>query len=321
MARTSAALAAPLPLLEREAMGARAVVSLFSGCGGMDLGFLGGFEFLGEKFARLANRIVFANDSSAAACRTYRQNLGDEICELDVAEAMSRLPASCDILIGGFPCQDVSLNGRRQAASGERTVLYRRMVEAIERTQPAAFVAENVRGLLSCDFGQQVLADFRLPGYAVAHKVLTASAYGVPQRRERLFIVGVRGERPFVFPAALGADPITASAAIADLEQAPEDAATKHQWSRARRSPQQGSRVLKADAPATTMRAEHHGNVQWHYALPRRISLREQARLQSFPDSFSFPGAMRETERQIGNAVPPVLAWHLARAVQDQVFS
>ena len=79
--------------------------------------------------------------------------------------------------------------------------------------------------------------------------------------------------------------------------------------------------MLKADAPATTIRAEHHGNVQWHYSLPRRISLREQARFQSFPDNFSFPCAMRETERQIGNAVPPVLAWHLAKAIDDQVFA
>ena len=78
-------------------------------------------------------------------------------------------------------------------------------------------------------------------------------------------------------------------------------------------SPDQGSRKLRADRPATTIRAEHHGNVQWHYKLARRISLREAARLQSFPDSFSFQGGMRQTERQIGNAAPPVLAWHIAR--------
>ena len=69
------------------------------------------------------------------------------------------------------------------------------------------------------------------------------------------------------------------------------------------------------------MRAEHHGNVQWHYSLPRRISLREQAHFQSFPDNFVFPCGMRETERQIGNAVPPVMAWHIAGAIQEQVFA
>ena len=94
-----------------------------------------------------------------------------------------------------------------------------------------------------------------------------------------------------------------------------------HIWSRTKRSPEQGSRKLRSDAPATTMRAEHHGKIKWRYALTRRISLREQARLQSFPDDFRFPCTMRETERQIGNAVLPVLAWHLAKALQSQVFS
>lgn len=306
---------------DRVAVHTRSIVSLFSGCGGMDLGFLGGFDFLGRTYKRLPNRIDFANDMSEAACRTYRENLGHEIQAMDIEEAMSHLPERCDILLGGFPCQDVSLNGKRQAAQGQRTVLYRKMVEAIERMQPKVFVGENVRGLLSCEFGDQVLSDFDLPGYAVTTKVLLASSYGVPQNRERLFIVGVKGAMPFKFPEPSSKNPITASEAISDLEDVTESSDIKHLWSRAKLSPEQGSRKLKADAPATTMRAEHHGNVQWHYSLSRRISLREQARFQSFPDAFAFPCAMRETERQIGNAVPPVLAWHLARAIENQVFT
>ena len=298
----------------------RTVASLFSGCGGMDLGFVGGFKFLGKTYGPLANRIVFANDISEAACQTYRENLGHDIQATDIDDAMRHLPRRCDILIGGFPCQDVSVNGQRQAAQGQRTVLYLKMIEAIEHTRPKVFVAENVRGLLSCEFGDRVLSDFDLPGYSVATKVLLASSYGVPQNRERLFMVGVKGNVPFEFPEPSVDVPITASAAISDLEDAPENSDIKHVWSRAKRSPEQGSRTLKADAPATTMRAEHHGNVQWHYSLPRRISLREQARFQSFPDDFSFPCAMRETERQIGNAVPPVLAWHLAKAIDAQVY-
>ena len=301
--------------------GKRSVASLFSGCGGMDLGFVGGFEFLGKSFDLLPNKIVFANDISEAACQTYRQNLGHIIHAMDIEDAMSHLPESCDILLGGFPCQDVSLNGKRQAALGKRTVLYRKMVEAIEHIQPTVFVAENVRGLLACDFGKRVLSDFDLEGYSVTAKVLLASCYGVPQNRERLFIVGVKGDVPFAFPEPSSKNPITASEAISDLEMIPEDTEFKHQWSRAKRSPEQGSRKLRADAPATTMRAEHHGNVQWHYSLPRRISLREQARFQSFPDDFGFPCAMRETERQVGNAVPPVLAWHIAKTIETQIFA
>ena len=272
-------------------------------------------------YSPLANRIIFANDISEAACQTYRENLGHDIHASTIEEAMPVLPKRCDILIGGFPCQDVSFNGKRQAGKGQRTVLYRKMVEAIKLTHPVIFVAENVRGLLSCALGDQVLSDFDLPGYSLATKVLLASSYGVPQNRERLFIVGVKGNASFKFPEPAVDVPVSAKTAISDLENTPEDPRIKHVWSRARRSPEQGSRILKADAPATTMRAEHHGNVQWHYSLPRRISLREQARFQSFPDDFSFPCAMRETERQIGNAVPPVLAWHLAKTIDEQVFA
>ena len=95
----------------------RTVASLFSGCGGMDLGFLGDFEFLGKTFGTLSNRIVFANDISEAACRTYRQNLGHDIHAMDIDKAMTHLPKKCDILLGGFPCQDVSLNGKRHQVS------------------------------------------------------------------------------------------------------------------------------------------------------------------------------------------------------------
>lgn len=287
----------------------------------MDLGFLGGFEFLGQRYERLPYQVIFANDISKAACQTYRKNLHHDIQAIDIEEAMADMPDRCDILLGGFPCQDVSLNGKRQAAKGHRTILYRKMIQAIVRLQPKVFVGENVRGLLTCEFGNKVLSDFDLPGYAVNAKVLLASSFGVPQNRKRLFIVGVKGIVPFNFPEPSTDKPITASEALSDLQHVPENSDIKHLWSRAKHSPEQGSRKLKANAPATTMRAEHHGNVQWHYSLNRRISLREQARLQSFPDNFEFPCAMRETERQIGNAVPPVLAWHLATAIENQVFT
>jgi len=110
---------------------------------------------------------------------------------------------------------------------------------------------------------------------------------------------------------------ITAKQAADDLKNAPEDKASNHIWSRAAKSSEQGDRTLKANKPADTMRAECHGNIQFHYELDRRISMREAARFQSFPDNFVFCGGLRETERQVGNAVPPVLAWHIAKAVRD----
>lgn len=300
------------------------VVSLFSGCGGMDLGFVGGFPFGGRYYDRLPFNIVWANDISVPACNAYRLNLKHRIHEGDIEGVMDTLPKRADVVIGGFPCQDVSVNGSRSIAEGERTVLYRQMVEVVKRTKPAAFVAENVRGLLSTEakpFFDTMLQDFGLPGYKVSYQLYRASDYGVPQVRWRVFIVGVRGRRKFRHPEPLDGAPMTAQEALQDLEDLPESKEIAHIWSKAKPSPEQGSRALKADRPATTIRAEHHGNTQWHYNQHRRISLREAARLQSFPDAFRFPSGMREAERQIGNAVPPVLAWHIAKAVRGHIDS
>lgn len=295
------------------------VVSLFSGCGGMDLGFVGGFWFGGRYYEKLPFNIVWANDLSEKACDTYRANLGHSIIAGDIADAIQDLPMSADAVIGGFPCQDVSINGARKIADGERTVLYEYMVDAIRRTNPNIFVAENVKGLLMSGgeaFFERMIEDFSLDGYGVSHRVYLAADYGVPQMRERVFIIGVKDGFAFERPKPAERR-MTAQEAIGDLESAQEDDAFSHIWSKASRSPEQGNRRLAADKPSTTIRAEHHGNIQWHYALNRRISLREAARLQSFPDEFRFTSRMRETERQIGNAVPPALAWHIARSVRD----
>ncbi|MDE0417477.1 MAG: DNA cytosine methyltransferase [bacterium] len=295
------------------------VVSLFSGCGGMDLGFLGGFSFGDRFYDRLPFRIVWANDINTAAGCTYAENMKHSIVVGDVAEHMDQLPKTAEVVIGGFPCQDVSINGARQGANGERTILYKYMISAIERTKPRIFVAENVKGLLQAhgkDFLDTMLSDFAATGYRVSHRLYLAADYGVPQMRERLFIVGVKGRREFEHPAP-DLRHMTAQEALSDLEDAKENEAIGHVWSKAQASPDQGNRRLKADKPATTIRAEHHGNIQWHYNLDRRLSLREAARLQSFPDGFRFHGGMRERERMIGNAVPPVLAWHIAKAVRE----
>ena len=298
-------------------------VSLFSGCGGLDLGFLGGFLFGGKYYERLPFSIGWANDINPAASRTYKRNLNHDIQVGDVVAYLDTLPESADVVVGGFPCQDVSINGSRQGAEGERTILYRHMIEAIRRTKPRVFVAENVKGLLQAhgrNFLKTMLEDFAATGYRLSHRLHLAADYGVPQMRERLFIVGVKGRGEFEHPTP-NLRHMTAREALADLESEPENKGTGHVWSKARASPDQGNRRLKANKPSTTIRAEHHGNVQWHYKLDRRISLREAARLQSFPDVFRFYGGMRETERQIGNAVPPVLAWYIAKAIRRYLES
>jgi DNA (cytosine-5)-methyltransferase 1 len=300
------------------------VVSMFSGCGGMDLGFTGGFSFLDQTYERLPFEIVWANDLNQAACRTYKNHIGDHIKCGDVWSLLDTLPKQTDVLIGGFPCQDISVNGLGKGVKkGKRSGLYRAMVEAIWQTQPKIFIAENVKGLLNSNNSaslKQVLKDFRGLGYDVSYRLYQASRYGVPQNRERVFIVGVLpGVRAFNPPEPIyeEGEGLPVSYALKDLEKKAENPLINHIWSRANESPDQGCRKLKADRPGQTIRAECHGNIQYHYKLPRRISMREAARIQSFPDDFIFDAKLRETERQIGNAVPPVLAWHIANAVRD----
>jgi DNA (cytosine-5)-methyltransferase 1 len=193
------------------------------------------------------------------------------------------------------------------------------MIEAIKRVKPRVFVAENVKALLRHEVWlKQVLSDFNGLGYTLHYQLYKAADYGVPQTRERVLFVGTRSDvTPFVppVPERSPANWMTAKEAIGDLEKVEENAGINHIWSLANTSPEQGNRKLIADRPGYTIRAECHGNIQWHYRLARRISMREAARFQSFPDRFVFVCGLRETERQVGNAVPPVLAWHLANSV------
>lgn len=303
------------------------VVSMFSGCGGMDLGFKGGFTVLGRYYPQLPFDIVWANEINEAACRTYRRNIDQNIICGNVWDSLDSIPKSIDVIIGGFPCQDISINGKGAGANGKRSGLYRAMIEAIKATRPRIFVAENVKGLLmrhNKESLAQILQDFDSLGYDISYELYHAADYGVPQSRERVFIVGtLQGKGKFVPPEPDRAryNWITAREAISDLENLEAKPEINHIWSLANRSPEQGDRRLDPNRPAYTIRAECHGNIQYHYSLPRRISMREAARIQSFPDNFIFEAKLRETERQVGNAVPPVLAWHMAKAVRDYLTS
>ena len=169
---------------------------------------------------------------------------------------------------------------------------------------------------------EKIMEDFGSLGYRVSYRLYNAVDYGVPQTRERVFFVGTHDGLPdFAPPSPSCSRYVTAQEALGDLEALEEDRDFAHVWSLANVSGEQGNRRLVADRPGYTIRAECHGNIQFHYSLPRRISMREAARLQSFPDAFRFPCGLRETERQIGNAVPPVLAWNIAHAVKSVCLS
>jgi DNA (cytosine-5)-methyltransferase 1 len=300
------------------------IVSLFSGCGGMDLGFRGGFNFLNQEYASLPFSVLWANDLNPEACKTYRHNLGNEIRVGSIWDHIDDLPAASevDVVIGGFPCQDISVNGKMAGVDGARSGLYRAMVEVVRQTKPRVFVAENVKGLLMRNNARslaRVVSDFEALGYDLTVSLYHAANFGVPQSRERVFIVGTAPGVPrYQGPEQTlhSENWISSKQAIDDLKDLPENSLPNHIWSKAKSSAEQGNRRLIADRVGYTIRAECHGNIQYHYDQARRISMREAARIQSFPDDFEFQSKLRETERQIGNAVPPVLAWHIAKSVE-----
>jgi len=161
------------------------IASLFSGCGGLDLGFIqAGFE------------VVWANDFFKEAVETYKLNIGNHIICGDITKIpSSEIPDDFDILLGGFPCQGFSVANTKRSMEDERNFLYLEMIRLIKDKQPKFFVAENVKGLLSMQKGQvmdMIVNDFRELGYKVDYRLLKASEYGVPQNRERVVIIGNR---------------------------------------------------------------------------------------------------------------------------------
>ena len=321
------------------------VISLFSGCGGMDLGFRGGFSVFGRNFDRNPFEIVFANDIVKKACDTYTYNFHSKPCCGDIRDLDYTLLPKADIVIGGFPCQDFSLAGKRKGLASKRGRLYLEMKKVIAYSNPVAFVAENVDGIrrntADCNSALDViLDDFRKLGYRVEYRALNAADFGVPQNRIRIIIVGIRDDlcKSMKYPretfgGVTGNSWMTAKEAIDDLWNVIDKTTIKNHtskdYSKAKFYPgknMQGNCQIKADKPSPTIRSEHHGNIEAHYRTNnpnnpldmtgwRRLSVRECARLQSFPDSFEFPVSASDAYKQIGNAVPPILAWNIARAL------
>ena len=298
------------------------VVSLFSGAGGLDLGFiLAGHE------------IVWANDLYSDAVATYKHNIGSHIIEKDIKEIASSDIPDCDIVIGGFPCQGFSVANVKRNTQDERNVLYKELLRVIKDKQPRYFLAENVKGILSLNKGksfEMIINDFSSLNYNVVYKVLNAADYGVPQTRERVIIVGVRKDVDFeyTYPTpthskiAEGGKLVWVSAgeALKSLPDPdlPNDVAN-HTYSKYKLAFNGyiGHRPVDPNKPAPTVtaRGDNKGGV---VILPhpnglRRMTCRELATIQSFPVDFKFMGNNSSIYRQIGNAVPVQLAYHIAK--------
>lgn len=332
-------------------------IDLFSGCGGMSLGFeQAGFKSL------------LAIDCWEDALATYKHNRKDantlcaDIEQIDVSNLEKAFQdIRVDLIIGGPPCQGFSIAGKR-IVDDERNALYKSFVRFVATFRPRAFVMENVPNILSMAGGTikyAIVEEFTALGYSVEYKVLLASDYGVPQNRRRAFFVGLLGGQPFEFPTKSIESPITVSEAISDLQEdsledgSPYTIPPQSDFQRRIRERSigvynhqithhtaktintialvpdggnykdlplelQGTRKvniawtrLNSQRPSFTIDTGH--NHHFHYLYNRVPTVRESARLQSFPDDFIFKGNKGSQLKQVGNAVPPLLAKAIAQ--------
>lgn len=325
------------------------VLSLFSGCGGLDLGFeQSGYE------------TVWANDFNEWAAKTFTHNFGDVMHCGDIEKIDPYTDKSipdCDIILGGFPCQDFSMIWKRPGLNGERGNLYKSFLRFIDAKKPKAFVAENVKGLLSANKNkaiETIIKDFEsiAPGYLVKVQLYNFAEYGVPQFRERVLIVGIRKDTgfDFVHPEPThgpNRNPyITAGDALQGVEKVISNNDKMNPKSKTiemlKLIPEGGNftdipkdhplyvkgmishvyrRIHRSEPSKTIIAAGGGGTWGYHYPEPRPLTNRERARLQSFPDDFHFVGSNTEVRRQIGNAVPPQGVRALAQALLPLFYS
>ena len=337
------------------------VLDLFSGCGGMSLGFeMAGFT------------VKLAIDNWEDALVTYRKNhKGTKTLNADLLNLNPQIvEQECDIhdidiIIGGPPCQGFSIAGKR-IIDDDRNKLYKSFVRFVEYFKPKAFVMENVPNILSIGDGavkEAVLNDFTRLGYIVSYKVLTASDYGTPQNRRRAIFVGFHDGKAFEFPEKLVDKPVTTYEALSDLpETSVEDGKSyptepqsdyqqfirkitsklyNHQITvhtpetqriiamvpdggNYKNLPEEMWGLRKVHIAWTRMNSQkpcftidtghrHH----FHYKYNRIPTVRESARIQSFPDDFVFIGNRTSQNKQVGNAVPPLMAKAIAEQLKQ----
>jgi DNA (cytosine-5)-methyltransferase 1 len=329
-------------------------ISLYSGAGGLDHGFIrAGFE------------VVWANEIDPWACETYRHNVGDHIVCDDVLAAAPPEGVTADVVIGGPPCQGFSVIGKMQRGDPRSEHVFH-FLDVVEATDVEAFVMENVKALGAnprwAPVRDSLIDRAERLGYEVKLHLLNAADFGVPQSRERMFLIGVkRSVSPTPEPTTEG-EPVTVREALAALPPFGEPGndsvvrATVRPAARPVMRPTafRGSllfngsgRPLHLDSPAKTLPASMGGNatpivdqeeldngaepwvVDYHRRLLeggrplkraprrlRRITVEEAAALQSFPSSWSFKGPRVAQLRQVGNAVPPELAFQVARSLR-----
>ena len=306
------------------------VASLFCGCGGTDVGLLGGFDFLGDNYAKNPMEIVYANDIEESACRIFEENFGVIPDRRDIRTVPASEIPEIDVLTGGFPCQSFSIvaqNPKRLGYKDERGMLFFEMCRILREKQPKCFIAENVKGLLSANKGEAfplIISEFEKSGYQVTHKLINAAAFGVPQKRERVIIVGIRNDLGFKYEFP---DDVLAEDEYAVLGSVVENRVDEKyffsekavQGMRAAKRDMNKGRAQDLNKPCNTV-GSHLAKVSLNSTDPvllddgryRRFTPREVARIQSFPESFKLIGVEGAQYRALGNAIPPVMFWYVS---------
>jgi len=315
------------------------VASLFCGCGGTDVGLLGNFDFLGKHYASNNMEIVYANDIDDNACRIFEENFGIKPDNRDIRQINSNELPDFDILTGGFPCQSFSIiaqNPKRLGVKDDRGKLFFEMCRILRDKQPKCFIAENVKGLLTANQKSAfplIMEEFKNSGYDVKHMVLNSANYGVPQKRERVIIVGFRKDLKidFTFPNQV----ITDEDLFEPLKKVIENTVDEKYYFSDRavegmmkkREKMNKGRAQDIEKPCNTVGA-HLAKVSLNSTDPvlmlenryRRFTPREVARIQSFPEKFELVGSESAQYRALGNAIPPVMIWYVANKVQNSLF-
>lgn len=310
------------------------VASLFCGCGGTDVGLLGGFDFLDKHYSKNNVNIVYANDIEDSACAIFEKNFGLKPDNRDIREIRSNELPDFDILTGGFPCQSFSIvaqNPKRLGIKDDRGKLFFEMCRILKEKKPKCFIAENVKGILSANNRNAfplIIKEFENCGYTVFHKLINAVNYGVPQKRERVIIVGFRSDlnvKDFSFP-----EPVYSNDEFVPLNTVLEtDVDEKYFFSdRAvagmmrKREKMNKGRAQDVDFPCNTVGA-HLAKVSLNSTDPvlkigeryRRFTPREVARIQSFPEEFKLIESEAAQYKALGNAIAPVMIWYVSKKV------
>lgn len=345
------------------------IIDIFSGCGGLSLGFeLAGYNtLLGiDNDEAAVNTFVKNHNGSLGICTDITEISGEEIKKLVGNK-------NIDVVIGGPPCQGMSLAGPRKLHD-PRNKLYLSFIRIVRELQPKAFVIENVPGLVSLFKGaikDSILEEFQQMGYNVNYQILNSADYGVPQTRKRVFFVGLKNGEKYNFPEAkifFESDRVTAEEATFDLplledtlgnevehytcepqneyqkycRKSSEDIynhqATNHneqtkkiislvpEGGNYKNLPEEYRNTRKFNVawtryhskkPTLTIDTGHRHH--FHYKANRVPTVRENARFQSFPDDFIFYGNRTQQYRQVGNAVPPLMAKALAEELSKHL--